>query len=154
MAPDNIKLVKGLQGQTVGIIGPSGAGKSTLVDILIGLLPPTRGKVVIDGESLNTKNSSGWMNLLGYVSQTPYIYDGSLAENVAFGVDNGGIDSSRVSECCSMAAMDFLNDLPLVDLASNHTITLAECGKIYSPEWEASVGTATLCSASIVKNKI
>jgi len=100
------------KGQTVGIIGPSGAGKSTLVDILIGLLPPTSGKVVIDGESLNTKKSSGWMNLLGYVSQTPYIYDGSLAENVAFGVGNGGIDSSQVSECCSMAAMDFLNNLP------------------------------------------
>lgn len=100
------------KGQTVGIIGPSGAGKSTLVDILIGLLSPTSGKVVIDGESLDTKNSSGWMDLLGYVSQTPYIYDGSLAENVAFGVDNCVIDSSRVSECCSMAAMDFLNDLP------------------------------------------
>lgn len=100
------------KGKTVGIIGPSGAGKSTLVDILIGLLPPASGKVVIDGESLDTKNSSGWMDLLGYVSQTPYIYDGSLAENVAFGVDNNGIDSSRVSKCCSMAAMDFLNDLP------------------------------------------
>ncbi|MDY6793329.1 MAG: ABC transporter ATP-binding protein [Thermodesulfobacteriota bacterium] len=100
------------KGQTVGIIGPSGAGKSTLVDILIGLLPPTSGKVVIDNESLDTKNSSGWMDLLGYVSQTPYIYDGSLAENVAFGVGDSRIDSSRVSECCNMAAMDFLSDLP------------------------------------------
>jgi ATP-binding cassette, subfamily B, bacterial PglK len=100
------------KGQTVGIIGPSGAGKSTLVDIFIGLLPPTRGKVLIDDESLDMKSSSGWMDLLGYVSQTPYIYDGSLAENVAFGVDNGGIDSNRVSDCCSMAAMDFLKDLP------------------------------------------
>lgn len=100
------------KGQAVGIIGPSGAGKSTLVDILIGLLPPSRGKVMIDDVCLDEKTSPGWMNILGYVSQTPYIYDGSMAENVAFGVDNSGIDTSRVAACCSMAAMDFLKDLP------------------------------------------
>lgn len=100
------------KGQTVGIIGPSGAGKSTLVDILIGLLPPTVGEIVIDDKKLNKKTLPGWMGLLGYVSQTPYIYDGTLAENVAFGFGNGVIDRSRVLESCSMAAMDFIDDLP------------------------------------------
>lgn len=100
------------KGQTVGIIGPSGAGKSTLVDILIGLLPPSRGQVVIDDKRLDMKTGPGWMDLIGYISQTPYIYDGTLAENVAFGLNGEEIDRDRVSECCRMAAIDFLEDLP------------------------------------------
>lgn len=100
------------KGQTVGIIGPSGAGKSTLLDILIGLLKPLCGYILIDGVELDSKNNAGWMNILGYVSQTPYIYDGTLAENVAFGIDKTRIEESRVLECCSMAAIGFLKDLP------------------------------------------
>ena len=101
------------KGQTVGIIGPSGAGKSTLVDILIGLLPPTGGQVLIDGKNLNTGLRAAWIQKVGYVPQSPYIYDGTLAENVAFGYQDDKIDRNRVLAVCNMAAMqDFMGDLP------------------------------------------
>ena len=60
----------------------------------------------------------------------------------------------RLTFTRGMERATMIQDLPLVDLASNHTITLAECGEIYSPEWAASVSTAALRSDSIVKNKI
>ena len=98
------------KGKTVGIIGPSGAGKSTLVDILIGLLPPTKGHVLVDDEPLDNLTRGPWMKKIGYVSQSPYIFDGTLAENIAFGFRGKEIDRQKVFNCCEMAAVDFLED--------------------------------------------
>jgi len=101
------------KGQTLGVIGTSGAGKSTFVDILIGLLSPSEGTVMIDGRILDGSLRRDWLDCIGYVPQTPYIFDGSLAENVAFSTDMEEIDRDRVRACCEMAAMmDFLSDLP------------------------------------------
>ncbi len=101
------------KGETIGVVGTSGAGKSTLVDLLIGLHEPIDGTIVLDDQILTVENLFSWLGMIGYVPQSPYIYDGTLAENVAFGVKSSTIDSKRVKECCSMAAMDdFINDLP------------------------------------------
>ncbi|MDA2932969.1 ABC transporter ATP-binding protein/permease [Acidobacteria bacterium AH-259-D05] len=100
------------KGQTVGFVGSSGGGKSTIVDILIGLLPPTSGQLVIDGCKLEEESRYAWMSSVGYVPQSPYIYDGSLAGNVAFGFDGPEIDRDFVLKCCEMAYMqDFLREL-------------------------------------------
>jgi ATP-binding cassette, subfamily B, bacterial PglK len=99
-------------GTTLGIIGTSGAGKSTLVDILTGLLKPSKGRIFIDGIEINKHNTDSWMHSLGYVSQSPYISDATLAENIAFGVDHLKIDRDNIRECCQMAAIEFLEDLP------------------------------------------
>lgn len=101
-----------LKGQTLGIIGTSGTGKSTLVDLLIGLLEPTQGEIKVDGQTLNHARRSAWIEHLGYVPQSPYIYDGTLADNVAFGLTESEIDHHRVWQCCKMAAMDFVQDMP------------------------------------------
>ena len=109
---DNISL-RIEKGKSVGIVGTSGAGKSTLVDLLIGLLTPTSGKMVIDGHEPDTAAIRAWMRNIGYVPQDPYICVGTLAENVAFGYQGDEIDRDRVLECCRMAAMDdFLWSLP------------------------------------------
>jgi ABC-type multidrug transport system fused ATPase/permease subunit len=101
------------KGQTIGIIGISGAGKSTLVDLLIGLLSPVKGTISIDDQVLTSELLSKWLKITGYVSQSPYIYDGTLAENIAFGMDQADIDREQVRKCCSMASMDdFIHDLP------------------------------------------
>jgi ABC-type multidrug transport system fused ATPase/permease subunit len=101
------------KGQTVGVIGHSGAGKSTLVDVIIGLLPPTEGNIHIDKTILTSANRHYWTQNIGYVSQTPYIYDGTIAENIAFGINSEKIDRQRVLECCELAAMgDFLKNSP------------------------------------------
>ena len=100
------------KGATVGVIGPSGAGKSTFVDMLIGLLLPSKGEIKIDGHDLKGAQRRGWVHSIGYVAQAPYIYDGTLAENVAFGCRGNEIDRERVLHCCKQAAMqDFLSDL-------------------------------------------
>lgn len=100
-------------GQTIGIVGPSGAGKSTLVNILIGLFSPCEGCIKIDGVKITSSQLAGWRRAIGYVPQTSYIYEGTLAENVAFGLNKSEIDRDHVQKCCYMAAMqDFLSRLP------------------------------------------
>lgn len=97
------------KGGMVGIIGLSGAGKSTLVGVLTGLLTPQTGTVLLDGRAVNPM--PGFLKI-GYVSQHPYVIDASLAENVAFCDWGQAPNEERVLQCCRMAAMDFLDDLP------------------------------------------
>ncbi len=101
------------KGETIGVIGASGSGKSTLVDLLIGLLNPVDGEITIDDSVLTPELLPQWLKMIGYVSQSPYIHDGTIAENVAFGMNPDSINKGNVKKCCSMAAMDdFLYDLP------------------------------------------
>lgn len=81
-------------GSTIGIVGSSGAGKSTLVDILLGLLVPSDGRLTIDGQPLS-EVLAGWRARVGYVPQDVSLFDGTIAQNVAltWGAD---IDQDRV----------------------------------------------------------
>lgn len=99
------------RGKALGVIGVSGSGKSTLVDVLIGLLPPAAGDIVVDGVPLTDANMRSWMERIGYVPQSSYLADATLAENIAFGVKRDDIDEKRVLECCETAAIDFLGQL-------------------------------------------
>jgi ABC-type bacteriocin/lantibiotic exporter with double-glycine peptidase domain len=103
------------KGDVIGIIGASGAGKSTFVDIITGLLLPSHGKFLIDELELKScSQRMAWMTKFGYVPQTPYIFDGTIAENIAFEIDSKNIETNHVLKCCHMAAMDdFLDELPL-----------------------------------------
>ena len=99
---NNIQVLKGVnlkieKGKTVGIIGESGSGKSTLVDILMGLYKPTKGEIKIDGISGFQLNQS-WRNIIGYVSQSIYLTDDSIKNNIALGVPNDEISDSRIFE--------------------------------------------------------
>ena len=95
----------------IGLIGPSGAGKSTIVSLLTGLYTPSSGRILVDGQELDDSLRAGWMRGIGYVPQSPFLLNGSLAENIAFSQWGQEIDRQRVEECCRMAAMDFINDL-------------------------------------------
>ena len=100
-------------GESVGIVGPSGAGKSTLVDLLLGLLQPTTGRILVDGTPINS-SLGGWQRNLGYVPQSIYLIDDSLAKNVAFGLDDAEIDQDRVMESIKLAQLsEFIDSLPL-----------------------------------------
>ena len=93
------------RGQSVGIVGPTGAGKSTLVDVLLGLLPPTTGRVLIDGEPLEGRERA-WQRQIGYVSQDVYLLDDTLRRNIAFGIPDGAIDEARLAAAVAQARLD------------------------------------------------
>lgn len=99
------------KGSMIGLIGPLGAGKSTIVSLLTGLYTPSSGKILVDGQELNDSLRTSWMRGIGYVPQSPFLLNGSLAENIAFSQWGQKIDRPRVLECCRMAAMDFVDDL-------------------------------------------
>lgn len=68
----------------IGIIGESGAGKSTLVDILGGFLHPTAGSITINGTTVSALTDEAWRKQTSYIPQRPYIFSGTLADNVRF----------------------------------------------------------------------
>lgn len=68
----------------IGIIGESGAGKSTLIDVLGGFLRPTEGEIELNGVKLGDLASAEWRKQITYIPQNPYIFSGTLAENIAF----------------------------------------------------------------------
>jgi len=75
------------KGDRVGFVGESGAGKSTIADVIMGLFKPQHGHIEIDGVRLTTQNIKAWRQKIGYIPQTIYLFDGTVAENVVCGRD-------------------------------------------------------------------
>jgi ABC-type multidrug transport system fused ATPase/permease subunit len=99
-------------GKAIGIIGGSGAGKSTAVDVLLGLLEPSDGRVTVDGIDIRD-NLRGWQDLVGYVPQSIYLCDESLRDNIAFGVPPEEIDEKSLERAIRAARLDdFVASLP------------------------------------------
>ena len=90
---------------TVGFIGTSGSGKSTLADVIIGLIKPQQGEIIIDGIPLSKKNSRTWKNKIGFVPQSIFLTEGTIAENVAFGIQQDLIDYGQVEKALKLAHM-------------------------------------------------
>lgn len=100
------------KGKFVGIVGPSGAGKTTFVDILLGLLPPSKGKISVDGKNIYDDIRT-WQANLAYVPQSIYLIDGTIRENIALGVDEKEIDDALINKVLHMAELyDFVQELP------------------------------------------
>jgi ATP-binding cassette subfamily C protein len=91
-------------GSTVAFVGPSGAGKSTLVDLLLGLMPPTRGTVELDGIPL-TELDRSWRDRAGYVPQDVAVFDGTVGQNVAL-TWRDDYDRERVWRALAVAQLD------------------------------------------------
>lgn len=93
------------RGERLGIKGVSGAGKSTLMNLILGLYTPTSGEILIDGIRLDATTCRKWQNSIGYVPQSVFIADTTLAENVALGVAPQNIDRQRVEKVLEMASL-------------------------------------------------
>jgi len=97
-------------GDFVGLVGPTGAGKTTLLKLLLRLYDPQEGTIRLDGHDVDDVSLSSLRDHIGYVSQEPYLFHGTVAENVAYGLD---ADDEEIVDALSMAgAMEFVTDLP------------------------------------------
>lgn len=98
---------------SVAFVGSTGSGKTTIVDILLGLLPPDGGQLSVDGQPLDKNNLRNWQANLGYVPQTIFLSDGTIAQNIAFGVMSEKIDMEAVIKAATIANLhDFVSNLP------------------------------------------
>ncbi len=96
-----------LRGERIGLIGSTGGGKSTTVDLLMGLLVPTAGRVLVDGADLHDpaypERLVAWRSSIAHVPQSVYLADSSFAENIAFGVPTDQINLGQVRKAASQA---------------------------------------------------
>ena len=95
-----------------GILGESGAGKSTIIDLIIGLLKPTNGKILLDGKDLSL-NKVSWQKLIGYVPQNIYLSDESIRENISFNRETSDEETNKVITAMQKARIyEFVKSLP------------------------------------------
>lgn len=91
----NLRISKGAR---VGFVGITGCGKSTTLDLLMGLLLPTSGRIVVDGSPLSGERLRAWQGIIGHVPQSIFLADTTMAENIAFGEPPEAIDMERVRQ--------------------------------------------------------
>lgn len=98
----------------IGFVGASGSGKSTLIDIISGLLIPKYGNICIDGQKITEDNIESWQNKIGFVPQSIFLSEGTIAENIAFGIASNKIDLNQINRVIDMANLtELVKDLPL-----------------------------------------
>jgi ATP-binding cassette subfamily B protein len=101
------------KGSRIGFIGETGSGKSTLLDIIMGLLQPSNGSLKIDGVVIDTNNLRAWQKHVAHVPQSIFLADGTIAENIAFGLSPDQINAVRVRQAAEQAQIhDIIEKLP------------------------------------------
>ena len=113
--PDGLRVLDNAsleinKGDKIALVGRSGSGKTTLLLILLRFLTDHGGKVLLDGNEIEGKDLRGWKEMFGYVSQSPYIIDGSIMENIALGIPASVIDRGKVKQ--------LIHDLDLEEMIS------------------------------------
>lgn len=97
----------------IGLVGSSGSGKSTLIDLLLGLLIPQQGGIYVDDVRITVENNRAWQNLLGFVPQSIFLSEGSIAENIAFGIPAKDINLKQVNKALNLANLtELVEQLP------------------------------------------
>jgi ATP-binding cassette subfamily B protein len=99
-------------GHTVALVGSTGSGKSTLIKLLLRFYSPQQGRILLDGHPIDELNLQDLRRCMGYVAQDSFLTDGTVAENIAYGVsgasDEAIREAARQAEC-----LDFIERMPL-----------------------------------------
>lgn len=131
----NLEIMKG---EVVGFKGASGSGKTTAMNVLLGFLRPDTGTISIDDLDLNEQNIAHWQSKLGYVRQDVFLIEGSVTENIAFGVTPQELDIEKLNNAISKAKLtDFVANLP-----NGVNTTLGERGASISGGQKQRIGIA------------
>ena len=97
--------------KTIGLSGPSGSGKTTLINLILGFLKPTTGKVLLDNFDINTDVLS-WHNSIAYVPQDIFLFNDSIKKNILFGLDEKKIDNKEFDRVLKIVNLnEFINGL-------------------------------------------
>jgi len=108
----NEQALKGIsvtipKGRAIAFVGESGAGKTTIVDLLLGLMKPTKGRISVDGKNIH-ENISGWQQNVGYIPQSIFLADDTLRSNIAFGLPKKEIDEYKIHRAVKLAQLSKL----------------------------------------------
>ena len=123
----------------IGIVGITGSGKTTLIDIILGLLDPSQGELIIDGNIINSDNKKSWQKSVGYVPQQIYLTDESVASNIAF-IDNVlDIDHVALEEAAKIAN---LHEFIINELPEKYNTFIGEYGVRFSGGQRQRIGIA------------
>lgn len=139
--PDGPKVLENFscriaKGEYLGWCGSSGRGKSTLFNLMIGLLTPTTGTICIDNTPLSRQNRRAWLRHIGYVPQEVFIFNGTLAENIALGCKH--TDKERIKEILDHVSLgNWASTLP-----KGMDTVLAEAGGKLSGGQKQRIGIA------------
>ena len=100
------------KGRMVALVGASGAGKSTLVDLLPRFYDVTSGRISIDGTDIRQVRASELRELIGYVNQTPILFNDTIRNNITFGMERAVSDEEVRTAAEAANATEFINQLP------------------------------------------
>ena len=96
------------KGEAIGIVGKTGSGKTTFVDLILGLIDPSKGEVLVDNININ-QNKRGWINIIGYVPQEIFIFDDTVKNNIIFDFSKE-IDINRLNIAINKSALNSFMD--------------------------------------------
>jgi len=100
-------------GSKIGFVGPTGSGKTTVIDIILGLLEPTNGNIFVDDKIIDKSSHASFRSMIGYVPQTIFLRDGTVSENIAFGIDKKDVDITMVKKAAELAQISMhIESLP------------------------------------------
>ena len=94
------------RGEICCIVGRSGSGKSTLIDVVLGLTEIDSGEISISEKALCSSNKSAYQSTIGYVPQDIFILNGTIAENIMFGLDEEIVDQSLLNQVIKTVSLD------------------------------------------------
>ena len=101
------------KGEKIAITGLSGSGKTTLINILLGIININRGKIIINNKVLKKDELLSWQKLIGFVSQSIFLTDRSIKENIAFGIPKNKIESKKIKNLIKICNLKkIVNNLP------------------------------------------
>ena len=113
------------QNSSVGIVGATGSGKTTLIDLILGLLTQTKGKLLIDDIEITSVNKKNWQEIIGYVPQNVYLIDDSIISNIALGIEKNSIDFDAIVKSAKIAN---LHDFIINELDEKYQTIVGERG--------------------------